>query len=872
MFRNYKNNVKPLLLPDFTLVTDIKKPKTGFALIYLSDKDDILDFIDNNTLFKPNIFLSYHYPNRDKEDSRTKLLLKRQIEVYSAVKKAHPKIKKMKSEIEDYSNFNLFYDFNPLMDIFNYKLIYNTDKVLSEMFINFLSKRVEEIPYTNKIVYLTLTRELLNDLEDNTRDYYFMLKKFLYFNKKFTFNFDIMIKGKTSNYSIFIPKNFEFNYDLFKGRLELLEKLELKNGQEFTPEEISVLKTDSSDKDNSENISTEMTKQQIKNEIMKKVAKDTINRLDGKEAEIEASVTELVDKEPDIENNDILKAYLLSLQEKEMEKKNDILKERRVKTLNEKYAKVKFRDKSIDEILKTKPANIIEKKNVKVEHSNDVLHKAMTLSEFEKQYNEVQKDKDIISVITAFTNDPDIKLIPTEIKVEDSSTSLDKKETFRITFQDDAGNNHNFVIDVPVMLDDRYLYLNGTKKNLNKQLIFKPIVKTGPDEVQIVTLSNKTFIYRIGTKYSVAIENIVQLLTNNKIKYSYDKLDKDNEEFRQSCEFKELCEVVSKIEHKDLLVNMNIKDITEEINKRFKISLIDEIDFNEETPYLIYGNSFSTVSTKDGSIIHSYLVNGKKLTKTTGTNGITMDIISRVESSTPGAIDGLSLKIGSNYMYASMTSMGTKIPVVLPLIQRIGLLGLLDKLNIDYEILDKRKRLNNLEKLTMNTIELANCTVYYKNSNHDLLLNGLKKIDLSTYTLDDLDRETPYIFLYEEFGSKHLVKGMPGYLDILLDPISRDILVDMGYEPTIKSEDLLIIASDLLNQNFYRRLNDMENYRIRSNEIIYAALMYDTLSTAFKKYKEAKKQGNKTVKVTVPQDTLIKKVTQITEDYSELNP
>jgi hypothetical protein len=76
----------------------------------------------------------------------------------------------------------------------------------------------------------------------------------------------------------------------------------------------------------------------------------------------------------------------------------------------------------------------------------------------------------------------------------------------------------------------------------------------------------------------------------------------------------------------------------------------------------------------------------------------------------------------------------------------------------------------------------------------------------------------------------------------------------------------------MLNQNFYRKLNDMENYRIRSNEIVYAALLYDTLSTAFKKYKEAKKQGNKTVKVTVPQDTLLKKVTQITEDYSELNP
>ena len=40
----------------------------------------------------------------------------------------------------------------------------------------------------------------------------------------------------------------------------------------------------------------------------------------------------------------------------------------------------------------------------------------------------------------------------------------------------------------------KFLYVNGSKKILFKQLVLKPIVKTKPDTVQITTNYNKLFI------------------------------------------------------------------------------------------------------------------------------------------------------------------------------------------------------------------------------------------------------------------------------------------------------------------------------------------------------------------------------------------
>ena len=259
MFRNY-SKMKFLLLPEYTLITDTKTPKNDFALVYMSNKDDINEFISKNTLFKPNIFLSYHYPNRDGYDSVRRNLIKRQVDVYKGLRKTVPIIKRYKTNIEDYKGLNLFYDFFPLFDVFNYKLIAQTEKILAEKFMEFSNNIIEKIPYTNKIVFMNLNKTILDDVEDNTRDYFFMFRRHLYFNKKITLPYDILIKGESSKYSLFFPKNQEIDYTSVKTKLDVLEKLERKDGTEFTPEEIALIKADLADKDNSDNLPEEYTK------------------------------------------------------------------------------------------------------------------------------------------------------------------------------------------------------------------------------------------------------------------------------------------------------------------------------------------------------------------------------------------------------------------------------------------------------------------------------------------------------------------------------------------------------------------------------------------------------------------------------------
>ena len=103
---------------------------------------------------------------------------------------------------------------------------------------------------------------------------------------------------------------------------------------------------------------------------------------------------------------------------------------------------------------------------------------------------------DIYAILYSFENKSSRLAINGEIKIEDTSTTEDWKETWTVPFEADTGKRFKLKFDLPLLKDNRNMVLGGNDKTMNGQLVLLPISKTDEDTAQIVSLYNKIFIRR----------------------------------------------------------------------------------------------------------------------------------------------------------------------------------------------------------------------------------------------------------------------------------------------------------------------------------------------------------------------------------------
>ena len=79
-------------------------------------------------------------------------------------------------------------------------------------------------------------------------------------------------------------------------------------------------------------------------------------------------------------------------------------------------------------------------------------------------------------------------------------TGKNKLERYRFELKDKFGKSHNITFKLPKIDDDGFMYIGGNTKMLKKQWILKPVTKTSPDEVYVLSNYNKVRIFRSGQK------------------------------------------------------------------------------------------------------------------------------------------------------------------------------------------------------------------------------------------------------------------------------------------------------------------------------------------------------------------------------------
>lgn len=471
---------------------------------------------------------------------------------------------------------------------------------------------------------------------------------------------------------------------------------------------------------------------------------------------------------------------------------------------------------------------------------------------FDKEYTEKCLEKNIDDAVAILSKASD-KIFVTEKTVTDSSTPMDLKETYSYKLVDEKGNKMSLVFDVPKIIDNSYVYLNGTKKNIRHQFILKPIVKTGPDTVQLVTAYNKVFIRRQGA-VNQNINRIDTYMEKNaeKFKVKLGNCSMQNSEYMVPLDFSMLSKYFAEFSIGTNTFYMSIDTLKERYNKLTgKALAYDDVN---ELPVGI------NRKTKEPIIL--------KLTES-----YTDLIYSYFDEEDKVSISKIKRK--PKFVVANAKIMGRKLPLILFMMFSEGFNEVMKKANIKYEFIDK-KQLKSYDPMDYDVIELSDGYIVWEKKpfRNELLMNGFKYCDLSDFEYEDLESKDTFVSLIIPFypGKSKIHEALDNYRDFLLDDKAKEILDDFGYPTDLVS--LMVVAAGMLTDTNYLIENNLNNMRIRSNEVI-ADLVYKNVTSAYNAYRSTsykKKPSKISIKKSQIIDDLLDSDTNMIEEFSTLNP
>jgi len=530
---------------------------------------------------------------------------------------------------------------------------------------------------------------------------------------------------------------------------------------------------------------------------------------------------------------------------------NSAVSSKRDQELRDKQKQIKIENMTIEDIRN------INSKTVKLDKV-DVSTKVKTTNKnvttihyphFEKSYNEHLLKKDMIDVLMHL-NDSSIPVFVRNIDVVDSSDELNHKETYTVDLEDANRVRHRLKFDMPKFTDDKFMYLNGNKKLIVKQLYMKPIVKNGPDEVQVVGSYNKIFIRRHGGKVSAKIERFKKAVLKEikGVVVKYGNNISTNNDFKTTIEYDEISKDITYIRIGVTEFYFNQEEVQKLVKDR-KIKISDDemcIGFiNKKDPITV---KYDTQRVgPDMDIVDFILSVGKG------------ELVTSFDAATTG----------KKFIYSRATVMSKQIPLVLLLGYFEGLSSVLRKAGIKHYFTDTRPKLD----VNQGSIQFANGHLVFDRYpfENSLLMNAFADIPTRAFNYEDFDEREVYLSIFDVmFKQRNLGNALLNYYEFMIDPIMKEVLEDLNY-PTGFVE-VMLYANALLTDNSFIRETDMSNYRVRSNELINAYL-YKAIADAYGSYR-ATANNNNPVKISIPQDAITKKLlmSQTVEDYSILNP
>ena len=521
---------------------------------------------------------------------------------------------------------------------------------------------------------------------------------------------------------------------------------------------------------------------------------------------------------------------------------------KRDEMLREKQKSIVVKGKTIGDITSNKTIAPIKPHKVEIDSVTNENLKTMSFPEINKTYMETTYQKDILNAVMSMNNAA-IKVNIVDVKVEDTSDSLNLKETYYITLEDENRKRHNLKFDLPKLIDDKYMYINGNKKVIQEQFYPYPVIKISESEVQIVTNYNKTRIERYGTRFNRNSEKLKKMLSSDKYTMTSTRGDNTvvNKDYLTCLEYDELAKMFNIITIGSATFMFNAKELSEIFDNKEK-STLDKILIG----YEIQKGSKKTPIYYDRK------------------NPDHVDLVSVMMSySTQEIQDEFnSMSSGKKYVYNRVYIMEKYMPMIVLLGFFEGLDKVLRKFNDDTV-----KFFDNTRDKRYQYIKFQDGYLGYPLSNMEacLLFNGFTEVPTGAFTIAQMNDKETYLDMFEYlYGSPYVAGALANYYDFMIDPITLEILQLLDYPTDIVS--LFIYAGSLLADNDFSGDMNLSQYRMRRNEII-PVVLYHNIVRMYSRYRSTANNNNP-IKLTMDQNAVIKELMACptVEDYSTLSP
>lgn len=500
--------------------------------------------------------------------------------------------------------------------------------------------------------------------------------------------------------------------------------------------------------------------------------------------------------------------------------------------LSQMYKKITINGKALDEILAYTPDdNVSDNKLDFLE--NEVVDKSMlksSVATFEHDYiSKGMFTKDMVAVMTSFNR---YGMFLKNIETEDISDSLNGLIECKAKYESLDGKEHTIRYSLPKIDSNGYCLINGTLKILKKQRVPNPICKVSPTRVTLNSDENKylvernttvahSFIYYIDRIIEKAGPGVVNVLLNaanyNNILLPYE---------------------YSTCARKYGSIKLNVKDdpaiLVFDYHKRYEIlseygplspvQLKSIKDLESDTKSTIF------IGTKKG-VVGFIKISGEVLIY-----NIKDETLLQTTNIIDYLCDKLNVSINNLSEWTDLKLLNKAVPVVFALCYRYGLSHMLNYTKTKYEVFEKGKGIR-ASKPSDIIIRFADKTLIIPRVPliNSLIFAGLNNYDFRNISMEELDHSDIYYDLLQSKKiSVHNLKGIDKYFDMFVDPMTKDVLHQMG-EPT-NAKDLLIRATQLLSTEDHKPPASSSNFRFRSYERINSAI-YKTLSRAYSTYK-----------------------------------
>lgn len=498
----------------------------------------------------------------------------------------------------------------------------------------------------------------------------------------------------------------------------------------------------------------------------------------------------------------------------------------------------------------------------------DDAWKHIKFQSFNKVY---QMEPDIVAVFLHFTKTSrPLNLL--SMDKEDTSTSEDYKTTWTVKYEDaESGQRFTIKVDIPNLIDNRFMKLRGNEKVLQGQWMLLPATKTDDDTVQMVSNYNKIFLRRKSPNGLGKSSAIVNRLSKALTKYTGKGMKVIEGSNKKICvryelpiEFVDMADMFSKIEFADGdYISFNMDDLS-------------KIDFDRDL-LPDAADKKAPLEELNKKYMGYYVHKGKRV-PLINNKDVGLGIWGLINEKVPDFDKTYKLcPVSKRLMYSEASILQTTMPAILIPCYCIGLQKLMEKMGLIYHFSEKRVNGGD-EKLVFRFndgylwIDLGEQPQNIDPQNIRMFYHGLQMMDTENYSIKQVNEKEMWLDMLDDFGGRLKADGLDNFYDLMIDPITKDVC-DILKIPD-QFIELLIYSNNLLTDNKYISHNDIRGNRLRVNEIIVGHL-YLVLARQFGMYETMIKRSKTKALFDVKRSAVIDSILnhdQTSSDLSSLTP